>query len=126
MLKILPLLNLDIFICVEVPVILLTALAAVHWRCQKGQDEIDVSQFLHSQEGIVRVFSIYEAGRKKCQSAWHVAWILFIMVCSFTIASSRNKISGENKGTAHGACQLSALSKLCGTRKCEEGYSQIS
>jgi hypothetical protein len=36
------------------------------------------------------------------------------------------KISGENDGTAHSARQLSALLKLCGTRKCEEGYSQIS
>ncbi len=36
------------------------------------------------------------------------------------------KISGENDGTAHGARPLSALLKFCGTRKCEEGYSQIS
>ncbi len=36
------------------------------------------------------------------------------------------KTSGENNGTAHGARPFSALLKLCGTRKCEEGYSQIS
>ncbi len=35
------------------------------------------------------------------------------------------KISGKNDGTAHGAHPFSALLKLCGTRKCEEGYSQI-
>jgi hypothetical protein len=39
---------------------------------------------LRSQEGIAGVFSNYEVGRKKRQSAWHVAWILFIIVRPFT------------------------------------------
>ena len=41
------------------------------------------------------------------------------------IASSRQKISGENDGTAHGARQFSALLKLCGIKKCEAVYSHL-
>jgi hypothetical protein len=48
------------------------------------------------------------------------------MMDATNLARSRNKISSENDGTAHDAHQFSALSKLCGTRECEEGYSQIS
>ncbi len=80
----------NLFTCVEMPVILPCGLGSGSSEMsRKGKVRLMYPNSLslvalHSQEGIARVFSIYEAGWKKCQFAWHVAWILVIIVCLFT------------------------------------------